>query len=416
MPVGTEGSQKERGIDSMFDQLEIGEDEFDDLVIDEEDVDIAESTRWLAVARVHCPKRFSHEAFMHQMQNAWNSSREIKIRPVGENLFVIQCFCLGDWEKVTEKGPWLFREWAVIISAYDGFSDPASVELEHMPVWIQVHKVPEAYRKVKVITTLIERSAGKVLTLEMIPSGGFRGDFIRARVRQDVRKPLTRFLSLSLGGRRATFAVKYEKLGQMCYVCGLIGHEHKECGIGLYDEKDLKYGDWIYANPVGRGRGSTPYRGGMRGGRSGSSIHGEAEHADANGASRGGGRGFDNSGRGRGGYVDWRQHPERRNPEGVILNDRDLMDTATSPVKSGDVNMSDTDSLAKKRLAFETNNGGKEGNMTNGTLLLENTPGIKDNIVVGEKDNKRHKRDDGTSVSGTSGGSAASLEGDRRTQ
>jgi hypothetical protein len=92
------------------------------------------------------------------------------------------------------------------------------------------------------------------------------------------------------------------------------------------------------------------------------------------------------------------------------------MDTATSPVKSGDVNMSDTDSLAKKRLAFETNNGGKEGNMTNGTLLLENTPGIKDNIVVGEKDNKRHKRDDGTSVSGTSGGSAASLEGDRRTQ
>jgi hypothetical protein len=58
------GSQRERGLDSMFNQLEIEEEEFDDFVIDEDDVNIVESTRWLAVARVHCPKRFSHEAFM----------------------------------------------------------------------------------------------------------------------------------------------------------------------------------------------------------------------------------------------------------------------------------------------------------------------------------------------------------------
>jgi hypothetical protein len=60
----------------------------------------------------------------------------------------------------------------------------------------------------------------------------------------------TKFLSVSLGGRRTTFAIKFQTLGQMCYACGLIGYEHEECGVGLYDNKDLNYGDCIYANPA----------------------------------------------------------------------------------------------------------------------------------------------------------------------
>jgi hypothetical protein len=247
----------------------------------------------------------------------------------------------------------------------------------------------------------------------MTPSGAFRGDYIRLRIKHDVRKPLTRFLSIVLGGKRFLYAVKYEKLGQLCFACGLIGHVVKECGNGLHDETKLKYGDWIYANPPGRGRGAIPMRGGLRGGYS------AGRGGFVGGGSRGRGTVGDTMGRGRGEYVDWRLHPERGVADGASV-DKDLRDTATSPIKTKDIAMSDAEKNAKKRIAFEDDQNINPAALAltnsamhvDGELLLAEGEG--DNVEVNGK--KRHKSTDGTSISGASTESAASLEGDRRVQ
>jgi hypothetical protein len=56
-------SQGGARIDSMFDQLEIGEDEFDDFDLAEDEVQITEGTQRLVVVALLCPKKFSHEVF-----------------------------------------------------------------------------------------------------------------------------------------------------------------------------------------------------------------------------------------------------------------------------------------------------------------------------------------------------------------
>jgi hypothetical protein len=58
---------------------------------------------------------------------------------------------------------------------------------------------------------------GDVVIVEMNPAGGFKGDFVCARMRQYVHRPLTRFFSISLGGKRSVFEVKSEKLGTFCF-------------------------------------------------------------------------------------------------------------------------------------------------------------------------------------------------------
>ncbi|KAE8788700.1 hypothetical protein D1007_37273 [Hordeum vulgare] len=120
-----------------------------------------------------------------------------------------------------------------------------------MPIWLQIHKLPDGYCRHALIVKLL-RNAGDVLETRI--NRNSRGDYVRVRVNHDIRKPLTKFVSMVKDKSRNVFAVRYEKLARFCSACGIIGHDHKECGIGVFEEKDLKYGAYLYADHPARGR------------------------------------------------------------------------------------------------------------------------------------------------------------------
>uniref|UniRef100_A0A453F3R0 Uncharacterized protein n=1 Tax=Aegilops tauschii subsp. strangulata TaxID=200361 RepID=A0A453F3R0_AEGTS len=118
----------------FFDQPDLNDEEFADIEIDEDDPEIQESVRWLALARVHTNKIFSPSAFYKEMRATWNPTQSVRFRPVGPNRFVVQASCLGDWERIMLQGPWLFRNMVVLLCPYDGFSKAEEVEFFHMPI------------------------------------------------------------------------------------------------------------------------------------------------------------------------------------------------------------------------------------------------------------------------------------------
>lgn len=119
---------------------------------------------------------------------------------------------------------------------------------------------------------------------------GFIGEFVGLQVKMKVDQKITRFVTITKGGEKEWYQVKYEKLPMFCANCGLLGHWHQEYGSGEHDESKFEWGDFILAD----GRRS---RGRSRDGRDQGTSRGM--HGDA-GFGRGRGRGFVSLGRGNG--------------------------------------------------------------------------------------------------------------------
>ncbi|XP_020187028.1 uncharacterized protein [Aegilops tauschii subsp. strangulata] len=199
------------------------------------------------------------------MRIAWDLAKEVKTRPLEDNLYTMQFGCLGDWERVMEEGPWTFKGKAVVIAQYDGFTKPSIIELNKIDIWMQIHDLPDGFfPKIKALSATV----GEFIFAEP-KSHDFEGNFARVRLRIDVTKPLKNAVSLVIKKKdavqRVIFRVKYERLPDWCAVCGYLGHLFKECGDGVHPPKSLVFKDlkatWFKGLGNGPGEGRSSYEG-----------------------------------------------------------------------------------------------------------------------------------------------------------
>ncbi|KAE8804395.1 hypothetical protein D1007_19417 [Hordeum vulgare] len=217
---GDDGSSSSSGwtgknLEEMLQHLDMKDQELDDVVVGEEEVKKLEAdARWLAIGRLHTSRPFSSAAMFETLKLVWGLAKPLKYREAGDNLFVFQMFCLGDWKKVVHGGPWLFRGMGLIVEDYDGKSNPASVVLDGIHVWAQIHGIPNMYRSTYIVDQLARR-IGWVKEIQLSPRLFYEGDYVRVRAR--------------------------------VLVCGLMGHNHEECGDGVWEAKQKQWGSWMLA-------------------------------------------------------------------------------------------------------------------------------------------------------------------------
>jgi hypothetical protein len=135
---------------------------------------------------------------------------------------------------------------------YDPNLRPSEIVFDKMAVWIRIYDLPFGLMNKRWGWKLAEK-VGTVMKVEVDSQGRAWGAYFRAKVQINLSKPLMRCVSMFSEKRQMTvrFDVKYEKLPNYCYSCGLIGHssvicptpaERDEQGLLPYG-KDLRVAD-----------------------------------------------------------------------------------------------------------------------------------------------------------------------------
>ncbi|KAK1683349.1 hypothetical protein QYE76_044197 [Lolium multiflorum] len=326
-------SRREVDVDDLLKNLNLHGEELHDVVLGKDEVKKWPEVKWLAAAKVLTGKSFSMESLKKSMHAAWNPARDVSFHAVGENLFVLQAHCLGDWNRIMLEGTWLFRGCALMVKPFDGATMAPTVIPAGVQAWIQIHKIPPLFRNKEVLNQLASR-VGEVIASDLTPVQMRTGEFHRVRVKLDSAKPLMCFMPLAVeGSQRMFLQIKYEKLPRYCEHCGLMGHIFLECGTGEHAESELQYGPWMVAEEA-YWRHGTP---GLR-------TRGERDMGRNNGRDPVDGRG---RAPGRGASTDrdrrkWipkargNSKPRKRTSEEAGLGEvptDDLDDTAASPLK-----------------------------------------------------------------------------------
>jgi hypothetical protein len=125
--------RSEPSLDDLLRSLNIKGEEIGGVFVPKKEVEaLKDGTKWMAVMTVLTPRPFIAISMKKTMRFAWAPEQEVTFRDVKENRFVIQANCLGDWQKITEQGPWIFREQGLLIEKYDGSCKASAVELNRI--------------------------------------------------------------------------------------------------------------------------------------------------------------------------------------------------------------------------------------------------------------------------------------------
>jgi hypothetical protein len=249
----------------------------EDLDLSGEFEELVKEVRWLALFRVHTTKPFSHAALFGALRNAWVAAKEVTFKALGPNLFLVQLHCLGDWSRVMDGSPWLFRGVAIVLEEYDGFSNVLSYKLDKIPVWARIQGVLEGLMKKRELAEKVAKKVGDPIVVVVTKGRIKPTPYLCARVLPDLKKPLVRVVLTTLK-ESMKYLVQYEKLPSFCFFCGCMGHEVTECGDGVHPKESYGWGEWLQPPflPMVAGRDDREGRGRGRGrghGRDGS--HGE---------------------------------------------------------------------------------------------------------------------------------------------
>jgi 14-3-3 protein epsilon len=219
---------------------------------DEEVVDF----RWCLVGRFLGDRSIHVNSMKVTMADVWRPVKGVKIKEATPGLFLFQFAHALDMEAVLQGGPWSFNNQMLIMERVRIGVQIENIPLYHVDFWVQVHNLPTGLMAERVGKTL-GNYIGSFVEYDKNNKGSFWREYMRIKVRLDIRQPLKKESRVkNQGGDWCTVHFKYEKLGVFCFVCGMIGHGENRCAVRFSmvdDDGSRAWSKELRAEPRRRG-------------------------------------------------------------------------------------------------------------------------------------------------------------------
>ncbi|GAV84207.1 DUF4283 domain-containing protein/zf-CCHC_4 domain-containing protein [Cephalotus follicularis] len=198
------------------------------------------------------PKSFNKETLKKTMQSLWRGKYGLRIREVGNNMFLFMFNNNEDRMKVLKLGPWHFNKHILLLEKMEKETNLSQIELYKPSFWFGDFGVPYLFLLDRV-GRIIGEAIGDLEEVEFVKGKKGSNQFIKLWIGIDVRSPLRRGMKFLIGSSKKTWLTfQYEKLPNFFYHCGRIGHTLRECEHlkekdGWDKNADTQYGSWMTA-------------------------------------------------------------------------------------------------------------------------------------------------------------------------
>lgn len=192
------------------------------------------------------------DAKARNFKQLWWFKNGFKIKDLGNHIVLFIFDNKLETDRVLESQPWNFDKHLVAIQRYEKTMHVWDFSLIWFFFGFKFTTFPLGFMNQDVAVCICS-GIGKVCSLEKSKMEG--GDFMRVREEIDVSKPPCRSHKITMDdGINGWVSFKFERLPNICYWCGCLIHNDKDCGLQFDGEGTLsiesrQYGAWMCAPP-----------------------------------------------------------------------------------------------------------------------------------------------------------------------
>jgi hypothetical protein len=212
------------------------------------------------IGKIITDKLIHVKSLQNGLEGIWGSPPGLKVQALEGKLLQFFVDDIADHDRIIAGNPWLFRNAWLVVKPWNREVDYQHMDFDHVPVWIQLWRLPP-HCKTKQMGTNIGALLGQVEASEFYEYPG-KKVIIKIKVAININKPILSGIHVGNPTDDTNWIdYRYEKLPQICFKCGMIGHGDNLCRNQALDLTTLgPLGPWIRSTQYGKRKMAEKYK------------------------------------------------------------------------------------------------------------------------------------------------------------